>query len=269
VLIALIVVLGILYLRLASESAPLAPGWDFAKQLIPNIVVALGGYLILNFLFFREQLGTLHAAVDHVADAVRERLGHAAGVEALHRNVWEPDYGTYIAQAEGIRLLCRFFNDWVGHHSDELSRFFANGGVFELLVPSCDGDDDALLTSYSQQNRVRGRGDPSVMRRRVELTIEKLTRALEEAEPLRKPSAPRGELIVVRTRRHINYWALVMDDKRVVYAPYAQWAHDTQCPPVHVLDLKQLGNAQAWLNRELSEFRRAGDGCGPSSATPA
>lgn len=248
---ALIAVMGI---GLAVFVYLLADGKTNLGSLIQglalSVIFAAGAYLFANYFLYSDELEP-NNVFRRIGEIVEDR-GLRDVASAAPAVDWPGLLnGPPTMSVEGfVRYLDRPVDDYY----ESFVTFFERGGSLTLILPAEDEKIGAeIAAQFDPGNPIQ----PKRVLERIANTRDGLERAIADAAARDKGSGPPGRLEIIEATRAPNFWALVLDGRRALFAPYDNWAKSGSRAPVFDFDLTVATGLAECLNHEIAQFRQA------------
>jgi hypothetical protein len=251
---ALIAVLGI---ALAVTVYLLVDGHSAVGSLIQGLalsaIFAAVAYLFANYFLFSDELepAQIYRRIGEIVKdrGLREISPHVPAVK-WHRFLNEPP----VMAVEGF---VRYLDGPLDDDHEAFVTFFQRGGRFTVVLPS---EDEALAMGIAQQFDPDNPTQPERILGRIAATRKGLERAVAEADrrnhEARRPALPADLLTILTSARAPNFWVLVGDSQRALFAPYDNWAKSGRRMPILEFDLSVATELAECLDHEMTRFKK-------------
>jgi hypothetical protein len=222
------------------------------QGLALSVIFAAIAYLFANYVLYSDELEP---------DRIYQRLGEIVEDKGLREVApYAPavDWDRFLndPKAMVVEGFVRYLDVPLDDEFDAFATFFQRGGQMTLVLPR---EDREVAASIARQFHPELGVESDQILRRIFLTRRLLNRAAESAG---KGTAANPQLRVVASSEAPNYWGLVADGQRALFAPYDNWARSSLRMPVFEFDLGVAAELRKCFEHEMDSFSEAAEKAG-------
>lgn len=211
-------------------------------QLVSVCVLFIFSYFMLSVTFKKihdKNQGDLVEKVSHATFNEIESYLKPTSFKIFARFEHVP-WPKLIASSSKIDIITRYFDRWIGAHSDAFAQFFGRGGQIRIILP----DEESNTPAKNIENRIAN--EYHSLSQRVNGTISEFE--IIKAESGNKTS----KFEHILSNGMIWYCAIRFDNDKLIIYPFKHSKKKTTYRPAFLIDINEFKHVNTWFEEEMN-----------------